>query len=111
MNIVFTPTAWEQYTEWQREDKKMVKRINELIKDIDRNGLLTGIGKPEPLKHRKACSRRITDEHRLIYYTANCIRHNPLLFSFEFLSGVVQSAIKFSANSDPHSSFSLSCNV
>lgn len=66
MNIVFTPTAWEQYTEWQREDKKMVKRINELIKDIDRNGLLTGIGKPEPLKHRKACSRRITDEHRLI---------------------------------------------
>lgn len=67
MNIVFTPTAWEQYTEWQREDKKMVKRINELIKDIDRNGLLTGIGKPEPLKHRKACSRRITDEHRLIY--------------------------------------------
>ena len=40
MNIVFTPTAWEQYTEWQREDKKMVKRINEPIKDIDRNGLL-----------------------------------------------------------------------
>ena len=37
MNIVFTPTAWEQNTEWQREDKKMVKRINELIKDIDRN--------------------------------------------------------------------------
>lgn len=71
MNIVFTPTAWEQYTEWQREDKKMVKRINELIKDIDRNGLLTGIGKPEPLKHRKACSRRITDEHRLIYYMDN----------------------------------------
>jgi len=35
MNIVFTPTAWEQYTEWQREDKKMVKRINELIKDMD----------------------------------------------------------------------------
>lgn len=37
MNIVFTPIAWEQYTEWQWEDKKMVKRINELIKDIDRN--------------------------------------------------------------------------
>ena len=67
MNIVFTPTAWEQYTEWQREDKKMVKRINELVKDIDRNGLLNGIGKPETLKHRKACSRRITDEHRLVY--------------------------------------------
>ena len=41
--------------------------FNELIKDIDRNGLLNGIGKPEPLKHRKACSRRITDEHRLVY--------------------------------------------
>lgn len=67
MNVVFTPTAWEQYTEWQREDKKMVKRINELIKDIDRNGPLNGIGKPESLKYRKACSRRITDEHRLVY--------------------------------------------
>lgn len=67
MNIVFTPTAWEHYTEWQKENKTMVKRINELIKDIDRNGLLHGIGKPELLKYRKACSRRITDEHRLVY--------------------------------------------
>ena len=47
MNIIFTPTAWEQYTEWQRDDKKMVKRINDLIKDIDRNGLLTGIYRPK----------------------------------------------------------------
>ena len=45
----------------------MVKRINELIKDIDHNGLLQGIGKPEPLKYRKMCSRRITEEHRLTY--------------------------------------------
>ncbi|MBE5862933.1 MAG: Txe/YoeB family addiction module toxin [Lachnospiraceae bacterium] len=45
----------------------MVKRINELIKDIDRNGLFIGIGKPEPLKYRKAYSRRITVEHRLVY--------------------------------------------
>ena len=67
MNVVFTPTAWEQYTEWQREDKKTVKRINEPIKDIDRNGSLSGIGKPELLKYRKACSRRITEEHRLVY--------------------------------------------
>lgn len=67
MNIVFTPTAWGQYIEWQKEDKKVVKRINELIRDIHRNGLLNGIGKQEPLKHRKACSRRITDEHRLTY--------------------------------------------
>ena len=70
MNIVFTPTAWEHYTEWQREDKKMVKRINELIKDIERNGLLKGIGKPEPLKHRKACSRRITEEK---HESGNCM--------------------------------------
>ena len=67
MNVVFTPTAWQQYTDWQKEDKKIVKRINELIKSIDRDGLLEGIGKPEPLKHRKVCSRRITDEHRLTY--------------------------------------------
>lgn len=65
MNFVFTPTAWEQYTDWQREDKKIVKRINDLIKSIERDGLLKGIGKPEPLKHRKVCSRRITEEHRL----------------------------------------------
>lgn len=67
MNIIFTPTAWEQYTEWIRTDRKIIKRINDLIKSIERDGLLTGIGKPEPLKYRKACSRRITDEHRLIY--------------------------------------------
>lgn len=66
-NIVFTQTAWEHYVEWQQKDKKIVKRINDLIKDIQRNGLLKGIGKPEPLKHRKACSRHINDEHRLVY--------------------------------------------
>ena len=67
MDIVFTSTAWEQYLEWQREDRKVIRRINELIKDIDRNGLLRGKGKPEPLKHRKVCSRRISEEHRLTY--------------------------------------------
>ena len=50
MNVVFTPTAWQQYTDWQKEDKKIVKRINELIKSIDRDGLLEGIGKPEPFQ-------------------------------------------------------------
>ena len=82
MNIVFTPTAWEQYTEWQREDKKMVKRINELVKDIDGNGLLNGIGKPEPLKHRKAFSRRITDEHRLVYNVDS--NQNLIIYSCKY---------------------------
>ena len=67
MNIVFTPTAWQHYLEWEKEDKKIVKRINELIKSIDREGILQGIGKPEILKYRKVCSRRITEEHRLVY--------------------------------------------
>jgi toxin YoeB len=67
MNIIFSPTAWEQYIEWQKIDKTMVKKINDLIQDIQRNGFSSGIGKPEPLKHRKAWSRRINQEHRLIY--------------------------------------------
>ena len=54
MNLVFTPTAWQQYTDWQLEDKKIVKRINELIKSIDQDGLSQGLGKPEPLRYRKA---------------------------------------------------------
>jgi toxin YoeB len=79
MNLVWTPTAWEQYTNWQTEDKKIVKRINELIKDIVRNGLLKGIGKPEPLKYKKVCSRRITDEHRLTYNMDD--NNNLIIFS------------------------------
>lgn len=67
MNIIFTSTAWEQYTDWQLFDKKIIKKINSLIKDISRNGLAEGEGKPEPLKYRKAWSRRITQEHRLVY--------------------------------------------
>ena len=67
MNIIFSPTAWEQYIEWQKIDKTIVKKINDLIQDIQRNGFSSGIGKPEPLKHRKAWSRRINQEHRLVY--------------------------------------------
>jgi toxin YoeB len=67
MNLIFTPTACEQYTDWQQTDKSMVKQINKLIKDIDRNGLLKGLGKPESLRYRKMCSRRITEEQRLTY--------------------------------------------
>ena len=70
MNLVFAPQAWEDYTFWQATDPKMVKRINELLKDIIRNPH-SGIGKPEPLKHafRGYWSRRIDSEHRLVYRT------------------------------------------
>jgi len=68
MNILFTDESWEDYLYWESADKKMVKRINELIKDIKRNPY-TGIGKPEPLKFQlQGCwSRRMDQEHRLVY--------------------------------------------
>jgi toxin YoeB len=68
MNKVFSDIAWEQYLSWQAEDKKILKKINELIRDIERNGN-EGLGKPEPLKYELSgyWSRRITDVHRLVY--------------------------------------------
>ena len=53
--------------QWQMLDKKTLKKINALIKVIERNGLSEGIGKPEPLEYRKAWSRRINQENRLVY--------------------------------------------
>ena len=67
MRKVWDDQAWDDYLAWQMEDKKTLKRINELIKDIESNGLSRGIGKPEPLKYHKAWSRRIDDGNRLIY--------------------------------------------
>ena len=67
MKVKFSEIGFKHYLEWQTEDKKTLKRINDLIKDIQRNGFLSGIGKPEPLKHRKAYSRRIDDNNRLVY--------------------------------------------
>ena len=60
--------AWEEYLYWQMQDKKMLKRINQLIKDIQRNPF-EGIGKPEPLKGNLSgfWSRRIDEEHRIVY--------------------------------------------
>jgi toxin YoeB len=68
MNVLFTAKAWEDYTYWIGTDKAMVKRINLLIKDCQRDPF-EGIGKPEALKHQLSgyWSRRITDEHRLVY--------------------------------------------
>ena len=68
MNLVFAPQAWEDYLYWQTTDKKMVRRIHELLKDTIRSPF-EGIGKPEPLKHAYAgyWSRRIDFEHRFVY--------------------------------------------
>ncbi|EDM28540.1 hypothetical protein LNTAR_11506 [Lentisphaera araneosa HTCC2155] len=68
MKITFSTKAWEDYLYWQRQDKKILKRINLLIKDIERSPN-DGLGKPEILRNSLSgyCSRRITDEHRLVY--------------------------------------------
>jgi len=72
MQKLWTDDAWEDYLYWQSNDKKILKRINQLIKDIERNGNV-GIGKPEPLKHDLSgwWSRHIDDSHRLIYRIEN----------------------------------------
>jgi len=68
MLLTWTDFAWEQYEELQEKDKRLVKKINTLIKDIKRNGN-EGIGKPEPLQHELSgyWSRRIDDKNRLVY--------------------------------------------
>lgn len=68
MNLIWDQHAWEDYVWWQTQDRRVLLRINALIKDIVRNGN-EGIGKPETLKHgfQGYWSRRITDEHRLVY--------------------------------------------
>ena len=66
--IVFTEIGFEQYQYWQKEDKKLLKKINDLLKSIEREGAMSGLGKPEKLKNREGeYSRRINDEHRLVY--------------------------------------------
>lgn len=70
--VAFYKTAYEDYNHWEETDKKVFRRIKDLIKDISRNPF-EGIGKPEPLKHELAgyWSRRITDTHRLVYKVTN----------------------------------------
>ena len=72
MNKVWSDEAWDDYVYWQSQDKKTAKRINQLLKDIDRNGY-DGIGKPEPLKHELQgfWSRRIDEVNRLVYRIEN----------------------------------------
>ena len=68
MKLVFADEAWEDYLYWQKQDKRMVERINKLIQETQREPY-NGIGKPEALKHALSgyWSRRITDEHRMVY--------------------------------------------
>jgi toxin YoeB len=68
VKLIFSEDAWDDYIYWQKTDKKILQRINDLIKDIKREPF-AGIGKPEPLKYNLSgyWSRRINDEHRLIY--------------------------------------------
>ena len=72
MKLVFSEQAWEDYLYWQKLDKKLVQRINDLIKEIARTPH-SGIGKPEPLQHALSgyWSRRINDEHRIVYKVAD----------------------------------------
>ncbi len=83
MNIIFSSNAWEDYLYWQKTNKKFLKRINLIIRDITRTPF-EGIGKPEALKHSLSgyWSRRINDEHRIVYrvddnniYIAQCRYH------------------------------------
>ena len=68
MRLFFADEAWEDYLYWQKHDKRMAERINKLIRETQREPFV-GVGKPEPLKHALAgfWSRRITDEHRMVY--------------------------------------------
>ncbi len=68
MKLTFSSKAWANYLYWKKTDQSMITRINRLIKDIQREPY-TGIGKPEPLKHSLSSywSRRINDEHRIVY--------------------------------------------
>jgi len=72
MNLIFSDHAWADYLYWQKKDKRILRRINDLIRDIKRTPY-DGIGKPEPLKHALSgyWSRRINDEHRVVYKIKN----------------------------------------
>ena len=75
MKLQFSENAWDDYLYWQKTDRNMLKRINALIQDIQRSSF-DGIGKPEPLRHALSgfWSRRINDEHRIVY----CVERDVL---------------------------------
>lgn len=66
-DFTFTSNGFEDYMYWQKQDRKTLRKINALLEDIKRNGVLDGIGKPESLKYRTGYSRRIDEANRLVY--------------------------------------------
>lgn len=82
MRIIFSKNSWQDYTSWQNEDKQILIKINNLIKDIQRTPY-EGLGKPEPLKYdlKGLWSRRIDREHRLVYQVAG---KDLLIYSCRF---------------------------
>ena len=78
MKIVFSEQAWEDYQFWVVNDRKTLKRINQLIRDTARD-TFRGVGKPEPLRHllKGYWSRRINEEHRMVY----CVKENQLMLA------------------------------
>ena len=67
MKLAWTDDGWDDYVYWQTEDKRTLKKINSLIKSINRDGPLKGEGHPEPLKYRPGYSRTINEKDRLVY--------------------------------------------
>ena len=78
MKIIFSEQAWEDYQFWVVNDRKTLKRINQLIRDTVRDPF-RGVGKPEPLRHllKSYWSRRINEEHRMVY----CVKENQLMLA------------------------------
>ena len=84
MKLIFSDEAWDDYLYWQKNDRKMVERINKLIQEVKRDPF-SGLGKPEPLKHALSgfWSRRITGEHRMVYRVeADALLFAPLRYHY-----------------------------
>lgn len=66
-DFTFSREGWADYVYWQTQDRRTLKKINDLMESIRRDGLMQGIGKPEPLKHRPGYSRKIDEQNRIVY--------------------------------------------